>query len=81
MNTPGEFVEDDQTKGRDYFVPLNHPVVGPYLQARAMHVFSQSPAEMRCAAPLVGQHNQEILMGELGLSADEMAGLRASGVI
>jgi crotonobetainyl-CoA:carnitine CoA-transferase CaiB-like acyl-CoA transferase len=81
MNTPAEFAESEQTVGRDYFVELKHPVVGTYHQARAMHVFSESPAEMRWAAPLVGQHNEEILMGELGLSRDDLIRLRASGVI
>jgi crotonobetainyl-CoA:carnitine CoA-transferase CaiB-like acyl-CoA transferase len=81
MNTPAEFVEDAQTRGREYLVEVEHPVVGAYEQPRAMHVFSESPAEMRYAAPLIGQHNDEIFMGELGLSAARVAELRAAGVL
>jgi crotonobetainyl-CoA:carnitine CoA-transferase CaiB-like acyl-CoA transferase len=81
MSTPAEFVESEQTRGRDYFVAMEHPVVGRYPQPRAMHLFSETPAEMRCPAPLVGQHNEEILSGELGLSREDLIRLRASGVI
>lgn len=81
MNTPAEFVESEQTKGREFFVELPHPVVGKYRQAGSIQVFSESPAEMRWAAPLVGQHNEEILVGELGLTKEDLIRLRASGVI
>jgi crotonobetainyl-CoA:carnitine CoA-transferase CaiB-like acyl-CoA transferase len=81
MNSPAEFVENAQTRGRDYLVEVEHPAVGRYEQPRAMHVFSESPAELRCAAPLIGQHNDDIFAGELGLSAERIAQLRASGVI
>jgi crotonobetainyl-CoA:carnitine CoA-transferase CaiB-like acyl-CoA transferase len=32
-------------------------------------------------APLLGQHNHEVLCGELGLAAHEVAGLAAEGVV
>lgn len=81
MCTPAEFVESEQTRAREFFVEVVHPVLGAYRQARAMHRFSESPAEIRCAAPLVGQHNEEILMGELGFSREDLIRLRASGAI
>jgi formyl-CoA transferase len=31
--------------------------------------------------PWLGEHTDEVLAGELGLSADRLAALRASGVI
>jgi crotonobetainyl-CoA:carnitine CoA-transferase CaiB-like acyl-CoA transferase len=32
-------------------------------------------------APLLGQHNQDVFCGELGLSAKELAALAAEGII
>jgi crotonobetainyl-CoA:carnitine CoA-transferase CaiB-like acyl-CoA transferase len=37
-------------------------------------------ALLRLAPPLLGQHTDEVL-GELGIAADEVAGLRARGVL
>jgi crotonobetainyl-CoA:carnitine CoA-transferase CaiB-like acyl-CoA transferase len=36
---------------------------------------------MRRAAPVLGQHNDEVLAGELGLSAEEMTELREKAII
>jgi len=81
MSTPAEFVESEQTRAREFLVELEHPVVGKYRQVRALHNYSMSQPEIRSAAPLVGQHNEEILMDELGLSKDDLISLRAAGVI
>jgi crotonobetainyl-CoA:carnitine CoA-transferase CaiB-like acyl-CoA transferase len=81
MRTVAEFVESDQTQARGFFVDLDHPVVGKYRQVRAMHLYSESQPAIRWPAPLVGQHNEEILCGELGLSREDLVSLHAGGVI
>lgn len=81
MNTPGEFVESEQTRAREFFQEVEHPVVGRYLQVGALHRYSETPARVRRAAPLVGEHNEEIFIGELGLSRADLFSLRAAGVI
>jgi crotonobetainyl-CoA:carnitine CoA-transferase CaiB-like acyl-CoA transferase len=81
VNTPAEFVNSEQTKARGFFERVDHPVVGSYGQIGAMHKYSQSATQVRCAAPLVGQHNDDVYRGELGLSDEEMAARRAAGVI
>lgn len=81
MRTPAEYVESEQTRAREFFVEVEHPVVGRYGQVRPMHLFSESPGRVRMAAPLVGQHNEEVLSGELGLSREELISLKAAGVI
>ncbi|HZU04719.1 MAG TPA: CoA transferase [Chloroflexota bacterium] len=81
LNTPADFVESEQTRAREFFLEAEHPVVGRYRQVGPLHKYSDFPARVRRAAPLVGEHNEEILMGELGLSRADLVSLRAAGVI
>ena len=43
--------------------------------------FSKTDWEMTRGAPCLGEHNEEVLTSLLGLSTDEVAELRAEGVI
>jgi formyl-CoA transferase len=42
---------------------------------------SETPGEFRASAPTLGQHNEEIYLGMLGLSAEEFRDLRRRDVI
>jgi crotonobetainyl-CoA:carnitine CoA-transferase CaiB-like acyl-CoA transferase len=70
----------EQAQARGFFRELDHPEAGPQLYPTAPH---QSHV-MRWAgrpAPLLGQHNEEVYRGELGLAPQELARLAAAGVI
>jgi len=59
---------------------VDHPEVGPtWLPGRPWR-FSAAPASPVRAAPCVGQHSHEILVGELGVTEVEYAELVAAGV-
>jgi len=61
-------------------VTYEHHAAGPLRQARHAARFERTPAGIRMGAPLLGEHNDEVL-GELGLSSDEIAALKADGVV
>jgi formyl-CoA transferase len=42
---------------------------------------SETPGEIRHTGPNLGEHNDEIYRGRLGLSAAELAQLKADGII
>lgn len=76
----GEVLQSDQYKAREYFVEMEHPVVGKVIIPGASCKMSDSSFEIRSAAPLLGEHNEEIL-ASLGYSKEEIARLRQNGVI
>ncbi|MEV6174427.1 formyl-CoA transferase, partial [Streptomyces sp. NPDC051954] len=53
---------------------------GPFTTVGNPLKLSDSPADIT-TPPLLGQHNEEILIGELGIPQDELAQLKAQGVI
>ena len=57
-----------------------HPVTGTYRHIPSPVRFSRTPASVRRPAPLIGEHGREVL-AELGMSAEEIDALEASGVL
>jgi benzylsuccinate CoA-transferase BbsE subunit len=62
---------DPQLRHREMYLPLEHPILGSYKLQNAPFKMSESPPSNRIPAPLIGQHNQEILEGLLGVSHEE----------
>jgi crotonobetainyl-CoA:carnitine CoA-transferase CaiB-like acyl-CoA transferase len=42
---------------------------------------SETPGEVRWTGPLLGQHNDEVFKGLLGMSEEDVAGLRERGIV
>ena len=55
--------------------------LGPIKMTNAFPFMSETPAEIRHAGPRKGQHNHDILVGELGLSEHELVELEKDNVI
>ncbi len=65
----------------DALPDADHPVAGPYKSIPPPARFSRTPASAkRRPAPLPGQHNREVL-GEVGLSSEEIDALEKAGVL
>ena len=81
INTVGEFMNAPQTKARETFIDMEHPVIGKYQQFGQVPRLMETPGGIFRTAPLLGEHNEEIFMTELGMNGEDLVALRASGVI
>jgi benzylsuccinate CoA-transferase BbsE subunit len=82
VSSTKDISEDVQLKGRNFWVDLQHPELGdsvPYC-GPFIH-FSASPIELKRRAPLIGEHNAEIYISELGLSTGDLNALKLKGVV
>ncbi len=78
---PHRQTELDQLTFRDFFEELDHPVNGrARLSTVPMRLSGGSVPFHRHPAPLLGQHNHELL-AELGVTEAEIAELEADGII
>ncbi|ROZ52970.1 CoA transferase [Rhodococcus sp. WS1] len=75
-----EVIEHPQVKASEIIVELEHPTAGRLRQARVAARFLGTVPDAPKGAPLLGQHNTEIL-AEIGYSNDEIASLAAEKVI
>jgi len=73
--------EDEHLGQRGYFVNLPHPEVGVKQHCGIPWKMSGTPCEVRSAAPLLGQHTDQVLRGLLGLSEAEIKTLRDAGAL
>ena len=79
--TMADILQMEQLVDRAYFVELDHPVVGHLrYPGPPLRPQSEESAWVYRRAPLLGEHNQEILSG-LGISEGEIDRLQAKGVI
>lgn len=79
---PSENLGMDQLLHRGFFEHVHHPVHGDSFIATCPFRLPGMDGPMhRSPAPLLGQHNEEILVDLLGVPADELAALAADGVI
>jgi crotonobetainyl-CoA:carnitine CoA-transferase CaiB-like acyl-CoA transferase len=81
INSVGEALNDPHTLARDMVRAVRHPTVGELKMVGIPFRMNGTPAAIRRAPPLLGQHTDEVLSGELGMSAARIAQLRAEKVI
>jgi crotonobetainyl-CoA:carnitine CoA-transferase CaiB-like acyl-CoA transferase len=79
VNTVDQVMQDVQTAARSMIERANHPRLGDIPVIGTPVKFSRMRAGVRSAAPLHGQHTDEVL-AEHGYSTAEIAGLREKKV-
>ncbi|MDD9969170.1 MAG: CoA transferase [Myxococcales bacterium] len=71
---------DPQVLAREMLVEMPHPVVGTFKTTGLPIKLSETPGRIQRRPPLLGEHTEEVLQ-EHGVSATELAELRAEAVV
>ena len=72
---------DPQLAARGHFVDVPTPEGGSTRIDGPAFLLSETPASVRGPGPLLGEHTDEVLATILGLGGEEIAALRAAGVV
>ena len=78
VRTISEALAAPEVRARGMVQPVDHPKAGRFEAVASPVRLSATPTAAPAAAPLLGQHTDEVLAA-FGYSAAEIAGLRAAG--
>jgi crotonobetainyl-CoA:carnitine CoA-transferase CaiB-like acyl-CoA transferase len=82
IRSPDEVLEDPHLDDRGFWAEVEYAEVGEtFRHPGPAGIFNGSPWRISRRAPLIGEHNEEILCGELGLTKAELAVLAEGGVV
>lgn len=76
-----DVVDNPQLRHRGTLTEIEHPVAGRIPMQGLPIRLSDTPAEIRCPLPGVGQHTDEVLRDWLGYDDGRIAGLRRTGTV
>jgi benzylsuccinate CoA-transferase BbsE subunit len=77
-----DITEDIQLRARNFWINIAHPELEGYVPyCGPFTPMTESPMEIKRRAPLIGEHNREIYIHELGLTQKQFAEFRKKGVI
>ena len=82
IRAPDELVDEGHLNDRGFWVEVPHPELDrSFKYSGPAGIYNGSPWRISRRAPLIGEHNEEIYCGELGLQRTELAYLAESGVV
>ena len=74
-----QILADPHLFHRNFYIPIEHPVVGVYPYPSWPWRLSRTPARITRAAPRFAEHNRQVL-AEINLSQEQIEALYAAGV-
>jgi crotonobetainyl-CoA:carnitine CoA-transferase CaiB-like acyl-CoA transferase len=81
-NNIEDIMKNAQLQARGFWEEVEHPELGQTITYPGAPVkMDQTPWEISRRAPLIGEHNQEVYVKELGLTGEDMAVLKSNGTI
>ncbi len=75
-----ELIEDSSLVDNNMVVTVDHPQRGSFKTVGCPIKLSESPVKVE-TPPLLGQHNEDVYVGELGIDSNQFAELKSNGVI
>jgi succinyl-CoA:(S)-malate CoA-transferase subunit B len=82
VNSVRDLFADPQIRARENVVTMPSPLGGMLHMAGIVPKLSLTPGALEHTGPVrVGEHNEEIYCGRLGLSRDELAALHTRGIV
>jgi len=76
-----EMLADPHFKAREAIVSVPHPDFGELKMQNVAPKLSATPGRIRSPSPQLGEHNEEVYLGLLGMSRERYEQLRAARVI
>ncbi|HUS79349.1 MAG TPA: CoA transferase [Patescibacteria group bacterium] len=76
-----EITKDPHAIARDMYTELEHPKMGKYTAINFPVKFTETPGVVHSPAPLLGQHNKEVITDILGWPEEKYIELKKKGVI
>ncbi len=81
VNSIEQVASDPNTKERDMIIDVHHPESGDFKVVNSPLKFSRTPCQVERAAPELGEDTEEVLSRLLGMSGEDLAGLKEAGII
>jgi crotonobetainyl-CoA:carnitine CoA-transferase CaiB-like acyl-CoA transferase len=82
LSTVKDLLESEQLNARNYWIEVKHPELDKTITYPGASVKTNAaPWQFYCRAPLIGEHNEEIYIQELGFSRDQLVALKGNGAI
>ena len=81
INTVAEVFEEPQVLARAMKIELPHAVAGSVSLVASPMKFSGTPLKHEIPPPALGQHTDEILSTVLNKNAEQIAALKATGIV
>jgi len=82
VRPPEALANDPQLNARGFFSTVEHPELGQtFRYPGGPFCFTATPWRISRRPPLLGEHNEEVYKGELGISAQHQTELAGMGVI
>ena len=81
VQTFDEVLEDPQLTHRQFFADVEHESAGKFRYPGPPYRFSATVPRLVKPAPRLGQHNEEVLAGELGIGLSDLERMCRDGTI